>query len=437
MTQNDDPRPRLERGAMSALQIGAVATCIALNGLDGFDILSVSFASPGIANDWHVNREILGRVLSMELWGMAVGSILLGMLADIIGRRPVILGCVIIMALGMFMASAAQGVVDLSLWRLFTGLGIGGMLAVINAVVAEYTNARWRNLCLSLMVIGYPIGSVIGGMVSAQLLHTHDWRVVFQLGAVAAVLLLPLVWFFVPETPSWLVQHPSRRSLRVINTTLARMRHSPITDLPERSAAEKSGAFGDLFRGGMVATTLLVTLAYFGHITSHFFILKWAPKIVADMGFSPSLAAGVLVWAQTGGAIGGAIFGLLALKIPLKPLTMITFLGAWIMLTLFGRPHDDLNQLAWSAAGAVFFTNAGIVGLYTFLARVFPTPVRATGTGFVIGVGRAAAALAPILTGWLFQHGQTLPVVAAIMGSGSLIATLAIWRLKVQPGATV
>ena len=99
MTQNDDPRPRLERGAMSALQIGAVATCIALNGLDGFDILSVSFASPGIAKDWHVNREVLGRVLSMELWGMAVGSILLGMLADIIGRRPVILGCVIIMAL--------------------------------------------------------------------------------------------------------------------------------------------------------------------------------------------------------------------------------------------------------------------------------------------------------------------------------------------------
>ena len=128
----NDPRDLIATAPMSRLQIVVVAITVALNALDGFDVLSISFASPGIAQEWGIDRAALGIVLSMELIGMAIGSIFLGSVADRIGRRPTILGCLVVMAAGMLMATTVRGLVDLSIWRVVTGLGIGGMLAAIN-----------------------------------------------------------------------------------------------------------------------------------------------------------------------------------------------------------------------------------------------------------------------------------------------------------------
>jgi MFS family permease len=148
------------------------------------------------------------------------------------------------------------------------------------------------------------------------------------------------------------------------------------------------------------------------------------------MGFAPGLAAGVLVWTNVGGALGGALFGLLTLRFGLKPLTLAVLLLSVIMVAAFGRGSDDLHQLALMAGAAGFFTEAGIVGLYTVLAQVFPTHLRASGTGFAIGVGRGGAALAPIIAGLLFQAGYGLQAVAIVMGSGSLIAAGALLGLS-------
>ena len=124
-----DPRAIIDEAGMSRFQWGIVAVMIGLNALDGFDVLSISFASPGIAAQWGIDRAALGLVLSMELIGMAAGSVMLGGLADRVGRRATILGCLVAMAAGMFGASTAHNVEALSAWRVLTGLGIGGMLA--------------------------------------------------------------------------------------------------------------------------------------------------------------------------------------------------------------------------------------------------------------------------------------------------------------------
>nr|WP_321163563.1 MFS transporter [Sphingomonas sp. Leaf208] len=137
----DDPRAIIDSEPMSRFQWGVVAIMVGLNALDGFDVLSISFASPGIVRDWGIDRGALGLVLSMELIGMAVGSIVLGGVADRIGRRYTILGCLLVMAFGMAGASTAYGLTTLSLWRVLTGLGIGGMLATTNAAVSEAANA--------------------------------------------------------------------------------------------------------------------------------------------------------------------------------------------------------------------------------------------------------------------------------------------------------
>src|SRR5262249_34930832 len=167
---------------MGVAQWAAVLVTVGLNALDGFDVLSISFASPGIAKDWGIDKATLGWVLSMELFGMAAGSLLLGGVADKVGRRPTILGCLIAMAAGMVWAGHVQGVAALLPCGLLTGLGIGGTLPAINAAAAELSNRRWRSLAMALMVIGYPLGGVIGGLFVQRLLIAAGWHAVFIAG---------------------------------------------------------------------------------------------------------------------------------------------------------------------------------------------------------------------------------------------------------------
>jgi benzoate transport len=423
---------------MSRLQVAVVGITIALNALDGFDVLSISFASPGIAREWGINQAALGIVLSMELIGMAVGSIFLGGVADKIGRRPTILACLVVMAAGMFMATTVTGIVSLSLWRIVTGLGIGGMLAAINAVAAEFSNSQRRHLSVSLMSIGYPVGAVLGGMVAQRLLQGSDWRSVFYFGATVTAALIPVVYFVVPESVHWLARKQPNGALEAINRTLARMGHASSGHgqtswaLPAMTAEVRKKSIGDIFAPGLVATTVVVTLAYFFHITTFYYIVKWVPKIVVDMGFVASSAAGVLVWTNVGGATGGAIFGLLTQRFGVKGLTIGVLVLSTVAVTIFGQTPPDLQRLSLICAIAGFCTNAGIVGLYALIAQAFPTHVRAFGTGFTVGVGRGGSVLAPIIAGFLFEAGFTLPIVSFTMALGSLAAAGVLLRLKLE-----
>jgi benzoate transport len=421
---------------MSALQIIAVAITIGLNALDGFDVLSSAFASPGISAEWHVRRDALGIVLSMDLIGMAIGSIFLGGVADKIGRRPTILGCLVVMTVGMFMATHSQGVVELSVWRVLTGLGIGGILSSINAIAAEFSNSRRKNLCVSIMAIGYPIGGVLGGLVVQHLLKSYDWRSVFYFGAAITAVFIPLVLAFVPESVHWLTRKQPAGALEKINRTLARMKHPTTTTLPTIPAETRKRSVGDIFAPALIATTLIVSIAYFFHIMTFYFVLKWTPRIVTDMGFAPSAGAQVVTWANLGGACGGATLGLLGLRFAMKPLTIGVMVMSTVMVIVFGHSPADLARLSLYCAASGFFTNAAIVGMYAIFAQAFPTHVRASGTGFAIGIGRGGSVLAPWLAGYLFEAGYSLPTVATTMSVAALIAAVVLSFLKLKPDQT-
>src|SRR3954469_21063222 len=230
---NNDPRGLLATARMSGLQILVCAITVLLNALDGFDLLAISFATPGIMKEFHIDRSVgLGVVLSMDLWGMAVGSFVLGGVADYLGRRRAILSFLVVMAIGMYFCSQARDLGDLRQWRFITGLGIGGMLAAINAAAAEFSNDRMRKFWVALMTIGYPLGNIVAAFVLSPLLKTHDWRVVFALGAGATAAMLPVVWFGVPESVSWLCRKQPVNALAKINATLARMGRAAIAALP-------------------------------------------------------------------------------------------------------------------------------------------------------------------------------------------------------------
>ncbi|WP_338446380.1 MFS transporter [Pelagerythrobacter marensis] len=419
-----DPRKIIDEERMSGFQWSVVAIMVGLLALDGFDVLSISFASPGIAADWGIDRAELGIVLSMELVGMAIGSVLIGRIADNVGRRATILGCLTIMAAGMFAAATSPDITMLCIWRVLTGLGLGGMLAATNAATAEVANNRFRSLCVILMAAGYPLGNIIGGSVAAALLTAYDWRSVFIFGGVASLLFIPIVWFYAPESIAFHMHRRSADSLDKINATLRRMGHPEIGEMPAESSEERAVRSDGktLMAPAFRMQTILLTLVYFMHIMTFYFILKWIPKIVADMGHEPSAAAGVLVSASVGGLIGSGLLGLATLRANVFWLTIGAMLLSCGLVIGFGRSPTDIASLSLIVALAGCATNAGIVGLYAIIALAFPTSLRATATGAVIGFGRGGSALAPVLAGFLFAAGYMLDTVALTMALGSMLA---------------
>ena len=427
---NEDPREIIARTPMRALQIGIVAICIALNALDGFDVLAISFAAPGIAEEWGVDKAMLGVVLSMELFGMAAGSVLIGNLADRIGRRPTILLCLVVMAIGMFAATLAAGVTMLSTIRFLTGIGIGGMLSSTSAMVAEFSNDRRRGLAMALNIAGYSTGAILGGLLASHLLAaTGDWRSVFMLGAIATTAMIPLAILFLPESIESLIARRPTRALDRVNMTMRRLGRPEAGALPPPPEREINPTVASLFSSDYGRVTTLLTIAYFAQILFFYYIQKWIPKIVVDMGFDPSQAGGVLVAANVGSLAGPLAIGLASQRVPLRPLVGGSMLAGFAAIGLFGIVGADLTRLAISAAIAAFFINAGVVGMYPIFAQAYPAALRASGTGLVIGIGRGGSALGPVVAGALFSSGSSLLVVSLTMGLGGLVAATMIFLL--------
>ncbi|MDT0603889.1 MFS transporter [Thalassotalea castellviae] len=422
MIVNRDPREIIDNSKMSSLQVLVIFITVCLGALDGFDLLSISFAAPGIASEWQINRVSLGVVLSMELIGMGFGSILLGGIADKLGRRRTILVCLTLMSISMFLSTTSASVFELSIWRVFTGFGIGGMLTSINAIAAEYANAKFRSLCVSLVAAGYPIGGAIGGTIASVLLVDYDWRSVFYLGTFATILFIPLVYFLVPESIHWLTSKQPDNALAKINKILVRIRQNPISHLPDISEKISHQSIKDIFSKSLVKITILISLLYIFHVSTFYFILKWMPKIVVDMGFNSSEASSVLVWANIGGILGAVLFSLLTLRFGLKALMTSVLALSALFVTLLGQMNANLTHLSLMSAIAHFFTNASMVGMYALFTQIFPTHVRAFGTGFCIGIGRAGSVLSPILAGYLFSLNLAFSQVAFFMSLGSCLA---------------
>jgi MFS family permease len=428
-----NPIKVIDDNPMSARQWVVVVLMIMLNALDGFDVLSSAFAAPGITKEWGIERAALGVMLSAELVGMGFGSIILGGVADKIGRKPSMLICLVIMAIGMFMAHNATGVDNLTIWRFLTGLGIGGMLAATNAVTAETSSKSGRSLAMALYVIGYPVGGVIGGFAAQSwLLVDYDWRAVFLFGSIVTAIMIPLVMLLVPETPAYFAARRPEGALGKINRSLRTLNQPEIDALPEIAATAPKPKVTDILSNPRLRpVTLLLAFGYLLHTLTFYYILKFAVQIVSDSGFSQPEAASTLTWANIGGAIGGALFGFLLKKWDIRgPTAVVAVLGS-AAVVYFGTGQDTLWGWRMAAFLTMFFLNAAIVGYYAAFARGFPAYARATGTGFVLGVGRAGAAGSPIIAGLLFTAlgNEQLMTVSAIMAIGAILGVVLLWLM--------
>lgn len=422
-----DPRDIINREPMSPFQIFAVVICIFLNALDGFDVLAITFAAPGIARDWALGPETIGIIISTGLIGMAVGSLLLAPLADKYGRRITVLLCLLVMGGGMLLSATATDITTISIYRFITGLGIGAMLASINAVAAEFSNARRRDLAVSLMAVGYPIGGVLGGSVAAMLLSSYDWHAVFIFGGVVTLLVFPVVLFFLPESIEHLTASKGAAALDKANAILRRMGHTEADHVSVPETPHVQSRMRDLFAPDMIRHTLGLTVSYFLHIMTFYYILGWVPYIVTALGFDKSTGTSVSVWVSVGGIVGGSMLGWAATFFPLRKLVIGLMLATGSFVILFGLITPEIGMLKAVAFLLGFGMFGGVVGLYALIANIYPTSLRATGTGFVIGVGRGGAAIGPVITGFLLGAGLERGGVAIIMATGSIAAALALF----------
>jgi MFS family permease len=435
-----DPQRIIDDTPMNWRQYVVVALMVALNALDGFDVLSSAFAAPGISKEWGVSREALGIVLSAELVGMGFGSVLLGGFADKLGRKLTMLVCLVIMAIGMYMAHAATGVSNLTIWRFITGIGIGGMLTATNAVTAESTSKKGRSLSMAIYVIGYPLGGVIGGFAAQTwLLPQYDWRAVFLFGAIVTAAMIPLVMLLVPETPAFFTATRPKDAVAKINRSLVAFGKTLITALPEAIANAPKPKLTDILTNPRLRpVTLLLAFGYMFHTITFYYILKWAVKIVADYppGYAPPEAASVLTFANIGGALGGLVLGFLMKRWSIKLPTVAMLALAVVCVTAFGLGYDSLGSWRAAAFMAMFFGNGAIVGFYSAFALGFPAYARGTGTGFVLGVGRFGAAGSPIIAGYLFSFfgDDRLLLVSFLMSLGSLAALTLFLMLPMRDG---
>lgn len=407
-----------------SLRNRVIALCILINMLDGFDIMTMAYTAPALGKAWAITPDKLGLLFSVGLAGMMIGSIAIGLIADRTGRRPMILTCLGIGAVGMVWASQASGLNELGAARFVTGLAIGGMLPCINTMVAEYAEPKWRAMSVSLMQAGFAMGASLGGFLSVWLLAQWGWNAVFLCGAALTALLLPLAMWGMPESLAFLARRPERQA--EYQALLARM-----------GATEGPVAVDELevdqgFRAlASYGTPLAMIFAiWFLCVMSFYFLNSWVPKILADGGLSEGQAVAGGAMLTAGGIISALALGWISLRSPIVRVVSIATMGSAAVTVLFGQIPAQALPLLATAFVLGMLTNATQIGIYAMIPGLFPSSVRAGATGLAIGMGRLGSVIGPWLAGLMLANGWGVPWLFAAMAIPYLVAALLMLPLR-------
>lgn len=425
-------RARIDAAAMTPYQWMVVALCVLLNCLDGFDVMAMAFTASSLTEEFALSGSELGVLLSAGLVGMAVGSLALAPVADVIGRRPLILISVGLATLGMLLSAVAPSAVLLGLARVVTGLGVGGILASTNVIASEYASARWRGLAIGLYTAGYGIGATLGGVAARGMLADLGWRSVFVAGGVATGIALILLVVLLPESVDFLVQRRPRQAVERINRILGRLGQPAITSdaleaAPRPTTRHRRGNPGVLLGADLRRSTLLIWVAFLATMFGFYFVNSWTPQLLVTSGMSEADAVTAGMMLALGGTAGSVFYGLVASRLDsrlvligftvLSALTMVVFITSTALLTV--------ALVIGVLVGALI--NGCIAGLYTITPAVYGTEIRSTGMGWAIGIGRIGAILSPMLAGRLLDASWTpvnLYVGAAVVVAISAVALL-------------
>lgn len=418
---------RIRTNEMTPFQITAVGICIVINFLDGFDVIAIAFAAPEIARDWALEPAALGVVFSSGLAGMVLGALFLSPLADRFGRRALILMCLVVISGGMLASAAADGVNYLVAMRLLTGLGVGGMLASLTTMVAEYSSDRRRKLAISVLQSGYPVGGIIAGLSSAYLFGEFGWRSIFVVGGLLSMAMIPLVYLRLPESLDFLVSQRAPNTLSRINAMLTRMKQPSVTELPPiDSKVVHKTSVAEIFSADFRGRTFAIWISYIMVMSAWYFVLNWTPKILVDTGLSrdAGISGGMLI--TVGAVLGGLAIGWLSSFIQVSRLSAGFMLLSVVAMVVFGRLEVNLTVMLVVAFLVGFFLAASMISLYAILPDLYPARVRNTGAGWALGIGRLGAVIGPYVAGVLIGAGWERPSYYFALALPLLVSAVAV-----------
>jgi MFS transporter, AAHS family, vanillate permease len=427
-----DLRTTLRQGPMTVFQVVVVLICTSLNMVDGFDVQAMAFTAPLVQKEWGVDPATLGILLSAGLAGMCLGSLFLSPIADLYGRRAVVILSTALISIGMFASATAGGVFELVVYRLITGLGVGGLLASGNTLLAEYAPDRWRDLSISAMVVGYSVGAIIGGFISNYLIKAFGWRAAFVFGGSASTVLLPLCVLYLPESLDFIISSKTKNALARVNAVLRRFGRAAVGTLPEPSRQEVSTrAVVGIFEPQFLKGTVLICLSFFMLMLSFYFVLSWTPKNLVDLGFTVEQGIFGSLLLNLGGIIGGLMFGYFAGRSNARKLAPYMFVALFLAIVAYGSLRSGLLPVMSAAFVAGFFMIGSMGSLYMIVPTIYPPRIRNTGTGVAIGIGRMGAVVGPYLGGLLIGAGWQRLAYYSVLAIPVLVSALAVRRIPV------
>lgn len=416
---------------MSRYQVLIVILCILIAALDGFDVLVVAYTGPAISKDWGLVPQELGILFSAGLAGMGVGALAVAPIGDIFGRKPTILLCTIMLCAGMGLSALAADVAQLSLMRFITGLGIGAILANVNIMVSEYASNKRRALCISLMAIGYPVGATLGGLCAVYLIEGFGWRSVYVFGSLLALVLLPILVRFLPESLDYLVVNRPENALARVNKILQKIGITPLASLGGDNARGSIPSIRPkLFKGALGVRIMASCAVYFCVMSTCYFLLSWTPQILTQSGATQSMGISGSLVMNIGGIVGCLIYGVMAQKLGGRKLASLFMAGLFVAATAFAAVPVGGPLLMLSAAAVGFCLYTAINALYFLVPSSLPAEIRSTGTGVAMAAGRLGAVAGPLLAGFLMAMGLSKVVFVALLSVPMLLAAVLVYSLR-------
>lgn len=370
--------------------------------VDGLALQVVSLSIPAIMRDWHVPRSAFANVVAIGYFGISIGTVCAGMLADRFGRRTMLLLSILVFALATAAISRVNGIPELIVLRFIDGLGLGGSIPIATSLIAEFTPVPLRSRAVNLGMVSISVGGVSAGLLGAKILPDIGWRMLFVAIAVVTFGVLLLLLLCLPESPRYLVRNPKwhtrlRRILNKLNVTT----DSSSTLIDTRRRTTGRNAFAELFGRGELFNTMLLWSAFFFCLMMTYMIVSWIPTVLAARGYNLAVTSSVSSLYGCGGIFGSLIC---ARSVEIwgsrVMMSILSGIGAAIAASLAILPlGPQYNQIPM--LGAILGLGlcvGGLTGcLYALAAHTYPPAVKASGIGAASGIGRIGGIVSPYL----------------------------------------
>ncbi|BBQ01248.1 MFS transporter (plasmid) [Burkholderia sp. SFA1] len=419
----------IDAAPLSRLQL-RILTMVGLTVLiDGFDVQSMGFVAPAIIHAWGADKAAFGIVFGAGLLGMLIGSLVLSVVADKIGRRPVLIGATFAFGLCMLATTQVTTITGLLVLRFVTGLGLGAIMPNAMALAAEFSPKRRRVTLMMWVSCGFTLGAVLGGLISAALIPVWGWQSVFVVGGVVPIALSAMMAFYMPESMLFSVVRGTglvrvADTLRRIDPASAATPESQYV-VPE--ARPKSAPVAELFRSGRAKTTLLLWGVNFMNLLNLYFLSNWLPTIAKDLGLSTSTAVLVGTTLQLGGVAGTLAMGPVIDRIGFYKVLIPALFVATFAIAAIGQTGLPLPMLFVVVGITGFSIIGGQPAINALAATWYPTLLRSTGVGWSLGVGRLGSIIGPVIGGELMRMNWSndslflAVAIPAIVSAGMLV----------------